>query len=1754
MAEKGKAGFDNQPLTPIRMSPSRSIPDKMSVIQMFFSQANISNCQGLQIGNNNEMVVKEAKAFLKHGGNELGLSNNDCVVGMLNSILIPGGTPKKQRTMPLRKLEEEFRKTFGNIGETKKCMSFKDISGMSMKEFLDQNKQHFILFFKRKCEMVQARIIHKKSLSKKDAGCALENQSTSGDSEHNEKNDIDITHLSKDEIEGILPPAENITNLAVTKEECYQNVFDPNGDLDDDLKSEIPSEYFSCDEHEEENGMNIEDLRLRKPHSVGTSFSQFQTSNEDGEWQVVKKSKKRNGQRNGQKDSRQKYQVTTGRKAKYFYVAKHKNIMMTEEKLIKDHQAKEKQKLLETLINQQESRDLIFYPSDSFYSKNHLRFMLDLVSMWNTPHREKSHIVLGVEVKSPLPHDLPGIKASCTDDYYHKIFLTTFFTMQPQFTYFEVYFNDKLFGIIEILSSCNHGQPSIVCIGQDLEDISVEKGQLWFRPHNHREVCDPTSLVFGDIYRWFLNPRSPPLADRQLEVVEKKDNSPKVGGSSPKLSLGSNKTSEFEQIKFSCVSPGTTVNEFLSVVDNFKKPHYVLISGGVSSTIKHLEGLSHVPWIAVYDFDIYSRDSGLLNANEDFIERKRSLRITTWDQNPPGMSERGTLWCFMRGARHICNSRTDNTDGERIETVREWLKKVRNGLECHCDQLARFADDYAILTLVVLWPQNDHIAPFIHKFIERIDEKLNASPKIVICLSHELSGDHAQSSLKLLTSENEENVHIIKLDTETLCLGILNHLKNQHQHEIKYELPTADGSPDPGLTDKDAVWLRDDLDVLFLSSPYTRDATDVEALSEEEEQFFKGGTLHWFAWYGLNQLDIERDLLEPICRSINESVRSQKSTVVKLLHAPGSGGTTLAQRVLWKFHTQIPCLQIKLQTVSAEGDLVAKIGCLHKKTHLPILIMIDGEEEGKVHHLVKCLRSLHVIILYVRRFPHRIKESQDAKTDTFWLKNSVSPNEAGRLAMKFGERCGKDYQKKEALKQLSQDVQSGKRMHSLYEFGMTVYQNKFRGIQAYVRGYLQLDQNQSRELYDWQKVLGYLSLAYFYGQIGLPCQFFTELLHKASNYDVSLEDFPHPVGAFIVSEDEKERKKHIRICHYLVAKEILEQLLSRQDVDKHISSDNELADKARKNLEKFCCEFIDYISKRKSKSNFFPDSTSYILTRIFIFRESSCMGETEDQNRKKPALSKVMTDIVSYSPMYTERLNVLKKLTTAFPNDPNFQAHLGRFYAYCRPDEDEIAEKCFKKALSLCQERTKGKPVHELNDRIRLTLMHIYHMYGTIYQKRISRHIERHKSETTEVDQTITHFDAKLKELVSLSELACSHFRKTREYTPPGHETSYAYTGELRVHLQLCDFVHKHFNSNIQNFLDSTADISDKEFIQGSISRVDYLVMECYQYLDYDDIDPSLPSLISWYNSLFRHEAMSLHISSSQDDVCSRRFKITAKKLKHVKNDNSNVVVENIRSKEDINEIIRLYEENFEDIFLSGCENTYVKRNLEIDFLEWLKAIRHDLADATYEVEDVLAKVYRWNDLLHSPLSEFYIFVLKSLLGFGSEKKRGNTECLLEAINELKAKVTSLNRLVVRPRHPREWLGTSSEGICQLIYGGPYDDREINPNLKICKGTICPPNKKTPTGWLDLDLGNNVPVKVFYIPGVAKLEGSRFVGRRVEFVLGFSIENGYEAFKVSLLKQYGCSSCSSKVEITQMHESAKCVCGTVVYKSDFTTV
>lgn len=76
-------------------------------------------------------------------------------------------------------------------------------------------------------------------------------------------------------------------------------------------------------------------------------------------------------------------------------------------------------------------------------------------------------------------------------------------------------------------------------------------------------------------------------------------------------------------------------------------------------------------------------------------------------------------------------------------------------------------------------------------------------------------------------------------------------------------------------------------------------------------------------------------------RNIRVYIDENRSAVVTLYHAPGSGGSTLAQRILWEFHTEIPCAQAKLRSALPVTSLVERIEMMYAKTHKPVLLLVD---------------------------------------------------------------------------------------------------------------------------------------------------------------------------------------------------------------------------------------------------------------------------------------------------------------------------------------------------------------------------------------------------------------------------------------------------------------------------------------------------------------------------------------------------------------------------------------------------------------------------------------------------------------------------------------------------------------------------------------------------------------------------------------------------------------------------------------------
>ncbi|XP_046372210.2 uncharacterized protein LOC124146127 [Haliotis rufescens] len=1392
--------------------------------------------------------------------------------------------------------------------------------------------------------------------------------------------------------------------------------------------------------------------------------------------------------------------------------------------------------MVRDLLRKDESDVLLFYPDESIYMDGQAIFMQDIVSLWNTPSRHTSSVVIGVCLNQTKPHSVVGVRVRSSDDFYQAYFNKDHFSMMPNFKYKEVVYQDKVIGIIDVQSSYGQGVPSVVTKDfTDSNQLTLTAGQLWVRSGRHNRLSLPQDFLTGQIYQWFGG-------TGQMSVEENTETTRQV------IDKGD---FEYPDEEYSAtIKRGVTTADFCSAVDYFKKGHFVLITGSLPESVRHVDNLALVSWLAVYDFEESSRHSGLLSCLEDVIKRKRYLHVSTWKDSPQGITESGTQWICLRGLCEIPDTQTShNPNG--------WLQLVKGNLNSTCLNLARFSEDYTVLRLIVLWPDNEIQAQCVYKFLCKLNDHFHVQPKIIVCLLQELNSSVGKSVLQLLESDYNTNLVQLKIDLESLCLSVGNMLKEiSKQREMDYSLPKQESHMHADVTDKDAAWLREDLVVLYLSSPYTKGEADVEELTKEVDCFFKGGSLHWCARYafGTTHVDVERDIMKYIIEHVEQKlIKEFRSATVTIFHAPGAGGTTLAQRILWELRKICPCCQLKQRPGILIEEVLAKIQYLYDVSGLPVVLLIDGEDEPRVKQIMKKLKSGCIIVIYAKRYPYAIKEPlQRPKDNKFWLRGEVTEDEAKILSFKFLERCQEDNRKK-VLSKMCKDVQQKKRHHVMYEFGMAVYHHEFRGIETYVKGYLRLEENPTRHLLSWQKILGYLSLVYFYGQTSMPCQVFARLLGKQSNFDVCIDDFPYPIMEFVVEDASDGREKNIRISNYYLAKEILEQVLNRSST-KQDTRLQTLSKKAKHNLKEFCLEFISMFSSRRTRSSLTAHNIIKILTRTFIYRDNKDVGENEVQIKKRPLFSQLICDIDMNSP-FTGRLEVLRRLSSSFPDDPNFLAHLGRFYAHCRQEEEDKAERCFEDALDLCKKWNDGPLTSVTEEWRKLTLMHIYHMYGTIYQRRVGKYTGRSQGSKPETETTEGEFNLRIEELVRDADTACSYFTHCRQNAPSGYEECYGYSSEIRVRLQVCDFVNRNYtNGGVSGFLTKHGRHGEPvaEFIMDSITDIEDMILECYSLIDPGNLDQTFHSAVLWYDQLFERNMFDIHRLDNMS-VTSRRLLIAANKLKYTRKGHHSVFEISNIPEADIIEFINLYEENFKDASVMG---DFSKRQLESDFKEWLVAIRHPHFPSTYSEQDVLSKIRYWYETLHSPTSTFYLFVVLSLVGFGSAECKGNSESLVQA-QMLKDDMDKFIKSVSKPRYPQEWLGKNNSGIKRLIprsrLSAQIEGRNIQStphSLLVCKGTIAHPNSNRLSGYIDLDLGqNSVPVKVFFIPIRAGLVGTRFAGQRVQFYLAFSF-HGNEAYNVQELTKHQCLVCLKKTEIQMDKETVQCSCGAVVEKHE----
>ena len=1203
--------------------------------------------------------------------------------------------------------------------------------------------------------------------------------------------------------------------------------------------------------------------------------------------------------------------------------------------------------LIQNLIKQPSSDTLIFRVSDAAYKQDRTQFIKDVTSLWNTPQRGTAYIVMGVQFRSKPPHRLEGLQSPTDESVYQSMFQKGLLSNIPEFRYWEIMCGNARIGVVEIESNPSCGSPSIVT-SDDMAASSLKKGQLLARKNGRNVLVLPTEPLHGKIHKWFKNKKA--RDSDQGSIPHKVDSpAPRAISSSrqsytqavqrPPHQPATKHPVQQDKSYAAVASPSapSKAQQLLKALNNFQKVHFVLICGSMRIASSKVEALAGAPWIAVYDFNVLGRDSGLLSILEEGIMRRRSLSVLTWCDSCRGITEKGTQWWSLRGRREIPESHTP-------DSFQDWFMQVKDKLEKLCLELTRFAEDYTVLSILVLWPESELEARCIHKFLTKLQEHVHS--KIILCFP-DSTKDYTQSkAATIVRLEFEESIQEFHVALEDFCAEVERLIQvTVPQEKFEYQLPSAESTL-ATLKEEDSAWLAQDLEVLYLQSSHTKVLTDQD-LEAEADTFFRGGAINWFILYDkkYEHFDVKRVVAKDITMYIQkEFLEDGRNGMVTVYHAPGAGGSTMTRRVLWDLHERAPCVHVKQRSGSSMDEIVARLVFLYDKCRVPVIALMDGEDENRVKQLSRQLQRHNVIILYAKRYPYSFDNVKVPK-GTFYLPGTVQHRESSKLVQRYMQRCEGDQQKIDALLKLDKDVEQGVETHQMYEYGMTVYHHEFQGVRAYVRGYLQVEESHQRELQPWQRCLGFLALVNYYGQSSLPCQFFVNLLGKQPNYKLDLhEDFPHQVKVFVVQDSVEGKSQCIRIGHYIIAKEILEQVLVRRI--RHSSGKGDrLSQDARRKLKDFSISFISEATKKKIKTSLTSQTISHILAKTFIFRDNEEMSDMdaqspESQTKRKPQFSQIMTDLDS-DPPYHGRLEVLQKLCDTFPNDPNFRAHLGRFYTCCRPEAEEEAEKHFKEALRLCSALSPGKEAHDMDEKSKLTLMHIYHMYGMFFQARINKFIKS----CPDLRENRSRFEEMLDLVVDNACRACENFVDSRNATPSGHEESYIYANEIHVRLQTCEFVNRYFPGGLRDFLGHSQTVGDtnydtaRAFITESVTEIDSLIMECYD-VQVDNVF-QLQKYVAWFHSLFSSCTLQLQTLLRTDRLATLRLTITATKLKYHRPDDI-IWVDSPMPEEDVLHMVNLLEQIFEEEMKDNSRGrNREKSKLELDYKDWILAIRH---------------------------------------------------------------------------------------------------------------------------------------------------------------------------------------------------------------------
>lgn len=643
---------------------------------------------------------------------------------------------------------------------------------------------------------------------------------------------------------------------------------------------------------------------------------------------------------------------------------------------------------------------------------------------------------------------------------------------------------------------------------------------------------------------------------------------------------------------------------FLEAADRLDpQRRYILITDSLREVdARTLASIGLAPWLAVVDFDPDSEVQGLLAAARANLEERRTLhRVVIGDR--PTIQPQGTHWFFARGL-----SGRDST--LELGAFKDWLKKYKRPLEQYLRAIVA-AVDPAPITVIAMW-QDSALRNWLDATLHEVLAAFADLSTIVI------ASPVAES---LESIGDKVGAQCVQVSARALCAGFAD-LAPDRAVGAKggpRQVPMKEGAPWQLSVEHD-LWLSEELEIVDLGAGITGAST--------AESFRRGMEI---AWRDLQlQSDCARELTDGVRRRVERDLMQRLTSRINIYHAPGAGGTTVARRIAWDVHTRHPAVVLNRCNARETSERIAKLASL---TENSVLLVVDGGQhaERSIDELYDILRSQHVpcvILQVLRRF------RRPGASGINWLSAELTDFEVDRfyhayLAIRPDRRAELD----------GLCRRDGAIPRTAFFFGLVAFGRDFHGLQRYV------EQRLAPLTPLQRKIVGFLALAYHYGQQALPAQVFASLLGVPRSRRLDL------LAALEVERDAASLSKEIvmdigesewRPVHSVIAEAMVVQLVG-----------GGLPPQLwRQNLSQWAIEFAEVLRGTEGEASNRMTDLAY---RVFIFRDNVELLGTERAAQRE--FSQLLEDV----PSVAGRIEVLRRLAELFESEAHMHAHLGRF-------------------------------------------------------------------------------------------------------------------------------------------------------------------------------------------------------------------------------------------------------------------------------------------------------------------------------------------------------------------------------------------------------------------------------------------------------------------------------------------------------------